>query len=441
MTDEFEEKMLEELKPTQEIVGSVEDAVDEMFDQLRQIEEKNDYGFEPELVGSVAKGTFLRDLDIDMFIKFPRDVAQSDMERIALKIGREILGEPVERYAEHPYIHGRYKGFKSDIVPCYDLGEDEGLITSVDRTPLHTEYIEDNLSKDEKDEVVLLKGFLKGIGAYSAETKVRGFSGYLCELLVHHYGSFKKVLEESQSWEIGERIELIDSDREFDEPLVVIDPTDSERNVASALSEENMTYFIYAAKRYLDESRREFFLPNEITVKDEEELSKLYEERGTFLTSVKLPRPDVVEDNLYPQVQKAERNLLKQLEDKRFDVLHSEYYVAEDELILIFELEQEKLPKIEKHMGPPVWSGHTESFREKYGSKVYIEDGRLKVDRERKYVHVKDVIEYTAENINLGSRITPLIPEDMGIYEKEKVIKKYPKFVNKFFDRRFPWER
>ncbi|MFP4051741.1 MAG: CCA tRNA nucleotidyltransferase, partial [Thermoplasmata archaeon] len=413
MSEEFEEEILEELKPTEDIVGSVKDAVENLYEELDDINEKNDYNYEPELVGSVAKGTFLRDPDIDMFIKFPRDVSRSDMERIALKVGRELLNNPEERYAEHPYIHGRYKGFKSDIVPCYELAEGEGLKTSVDRTPLHTEYIIENLSDDEKDEVVLLKGFLKGIGAYSAETKVRGFSGYLCELLVHHYGSFKDVLEESQSWKIGKRIELIDSDRQFDEPLVVIDSTDSERNVASALSEENMTYFIYAAKRYLDEPKRTFFLPNEEEVKDEEELLDLYSKRGTFLTSIKLPRPEVVEDNLYPQVQKAERNLLKQLDNKGFDVLHSDYFVDGDELILIFELEQEELPKIEKHMGPPIWSGHTESFREKYGSGVYIEDARLKVDRKRKYVHVRDVIEYTAENINLGSRITPMIPEKM----------------------------
>ncbi len=441
MTEEFEEKILEELKPTEDIIESVEDVVDDLYEELDKIEEENGYGFEPELVGSVAKGTFLREPDIDMFIKFPRETSRSEMEKIALQIGRKVLDDPVERYAEHPYIHGMYKGFKSDIVPCYEITEGEGLITSVDRTPLHTEYIMDNLSEEEKDEVVLLKGFLKGIGAYSAETKVRGFSGYLCELLVHHYGSFINVLEASQEWEIGERIELIGSDRGFGEPFVVIDPTDPQRNVASALSEENMTYFIYAAKRYLEDKNRRFFLPNDIGVRDVVDLLDMYKMRGTYLTSVILPRPDVVEDNLYPQVQKAERNILKQLEDKEFDVLHSEYYVKEDELVLIFELESERLPDIEKHMGPPVWSGHTENFREKYGSDVYIEDGRLMVDRERKYVHVKDVVEYTAEHINLGSRITPLIPEDMCIFEGNEVIKKYPDLLSRFFDRRFPWER
>lgn len=441
MTEEFEEEILEELKPTEEIVGSVEDAVDDLFEELDEIKENNGYDYEPELVGSVAKGTFLREPDIDMFIKFSREVSREDMERTALKVGRDVLDEPVERYAEHPYIHGKYKGFKSDIVPCYKLGEGETLKTSVDRTPLHTEYIIDNLSEVEKDEVVLLKGFLKGIEAYSAETKVRGFSGYLCELLVHHYGSFKEVLEASQDWKTGERIELVDSLREFDEPLVVIDPTDSERNVASALSEENMLYFIYASKRYLDEPSREFFFPNEIEDSSIDGLIDTYRERGTYLVAVRFPRPDVVEDNLYPQVKKAERNLSKQLDSKGFDVMHSEYYVDEDGLSIIFELEQERLPLIEKHLGPPIWSGHTENFREKYGSEVYIEDGRLKVDRRRKYVHVEDVVEYTAENINLGSRITPLIPDYMEIYEKEKVIEEYPKFVNKFYDRRFPWER
>ncbi len=52
-----------------------------------------------------------------------------------------------------------------------------------------------HLSLKMRGEVRLLKKFMKGIGVYGAEIKTGGFSGYLCELFVLHYGSFVKTLE------------------------------------------------------------------------------------------------------------------------------------------------------------------------------------------------------------------------------------------------------
>jgi tRNA adenylyltransferase (EC 2.7.7.25) len=51
-----------------------------------------------------------------------------------------------------------------------------------------------NLHREQKDEVRLLKKFMKGIGVYGAEIKVKGFSGYVAELLVYFYDSFRNVL-------------------------------------------------------------------------------------------------------------------------------------------------------------------------------------------------------------------------------------------------------
>ncbi|MDY6774034.1 MAG: tRNA CCA-pyrophosphorylase, partial [Candidatus Nanohaloarchaea archaeon] len=107
-------------------------------------------------------------------------------------------------------------------------------------------------SEEEKREVVLLKAFLRGQELYGSTLRVRGFAGYLCELLIAEYGSFLGLLEAVVDWDEEEMIDpeghhdsLPNYLREkfSDEKLVVIDPVDPERNVASVLSTENYARF------------------------------------------------------------------------------------------------------------------------------------------------------------------------------------------------------
>jgi len=49
-----------------------------------------------------------------------------------------------------------------DIVPSVEAAEGDALTTTVDRTPLHTKYIRKALNDNGKDEVRMLKQFVKG---------------------------------------------------------------------------------------------------------------------------------------------------------------------------------------------------------------------------------------------------------------------------------------
>ncbi|MFO7791936.1 MAG: CCA tRNA nucleotidyltransferase [Candidatus Saliniplasma sp.] len=436
---ELEQEVLDKIKPKKELKSEVKYV---SSDLKKKIEDELNNQYEAEVVGSVAKDTYLKDPDIDVFVLFPTSVSKDQMESMVLKVGNEILENTETRYAEHPYIFGRYEGFKTDIVPCYKISDISEMKSSVDRTPFHTEYISGNLPEDLKDHVRLLKGFLKGIGAYGAESKVWGFSGYLCELLVLYYGGFNKVLEGSQGWKSGEVLSFDeDNTAEFDDPFIFIDPVDPDRNVASALSSEKMYLFMYASKRYLDSSSERFFFPNDIKHRGADELRKITVERGTYLIGLKFSSPDVVKDNLYPQVQKATGSLKKQLEELDFEILHEGYYVKDEYLLILFEMKEIYLPSIEKHVGPPIWVENTEDFNKKYGNDVYLEGDRLMVDRERNVTTVQDAVQYVIKKVNLGSDLTPIIKENLEILEKERLITGETESLNKFLDRTFPWER
>ena len=96
-----------------------------------------------------------------------------------------------------------------------------------------------------------------------------GFSGYLCELLIIHYGSFTKTLEAFAKYtpRMAIDIENYYAGREkelkllFDEPLVVIDPVDKGRNVASAVKPDKIYTLVGAARAFLKTPNEDFFFP------------------------------------------------------------------------------------------------------------------------------------------------------------------------------------
>ncbi|MDY6778276.1 MAG: nucleotidyltransferase domain-containing protein, partial [Candidatus Nanohaloarchaea archaeon] len=164
------------------------------------------FGREARLMGSLAKRTFLSgDKDLDIFVFFDTDTPEQELEQEGLRIGRQVFehfsGTYQEEYAEHPYIKGEINGFEVEIVPAYDIDEPGAMKSSVDRTPLHTDWVNKNLTEDEKQQVVLLKAFLKGRDLYGSSLRVQGFSGYLCEILIQQYGSFRGLLEHAVEWE------------------------------------------------------------------------------------------------------------------------------------------------------------------------------------------------------------------------------------------------
>ncbi len=433
----IKEKVLKRKAPTE----SEREKIDHVSDDLLNLLERElDLEAKPMVVGSVSKGTYLKDPDIDIFVRYPLSFSRDEMEEHILKVGKKLLKDTKEKYAEHPYIYGTYKDYEVDIVPCYDIKDISKMKSSVDRTPFHTEYIKENMSEEKKREVMILKAFLKGINAYGAESKVWGFSGYLCELLIIHHDSFENLLKRAKDWRTGERIEIIETKKEFNDPLTVIDPVDPDRNVASPLSIDKFALFVLSSKRFLENPDLKFFFPRELEPESKDHLDDMIKKRGSDFTGFKVPKPDIVEDNLHPQVQKCIRKLVHQLSHHDFNIIHSDYFVEEDHILFLIETETNHLPKIEKHRGPPVWIKNSEDFIEKHGTKVYLEGDRLWVDKERKYQDLKEAFTGLSERIDLGSDLNKFFPDDCEILHKEDMIEEEDLALTKFLNRRFPWE-
>ncbi|MEW6069420.1 MAG: CCA tRNA nucleotidyltransferase, partial [Candidatus Thermoplasmatota archaeon] len=402
---------------------------------------------QPLIVGSVAKDTWLKKPDIDIFVLFSKHIPRKELEEKGLKIGREVLPEGMLKYAEHPYTSGFYRDYEIDIVPCYKIEKSAERITAVDRSPLHTRYIIENLHEEQKGEVRLLKQFLKGISCYGAEAQVQGFSGYLSELLIIKYRNFRNLIKEAQHWQKSLRIELVRSNAKFDSPLVVIDPVDPKRNVASAVSAEKFTTFIHACKEYLKAPKLEFFFPGKRKLLSKVSLLKKLKERRTNILGIEFDKPDIIPDNLYPQLRKCKQALLQLCKEYDFKIIRSDFYVNKN-IVFIFEFEIFELPNVRKHLGPHIWSENSKDFLAKWArskkalTKPYIEDDRWAVDIKRDFTNAKALIDSKILKLSLGKDITEIIKKRFyKIIESEKLASpKYSKYLNEFLDKSFRWE-
>lgn len=443
MSMSIEAEVLARIKPTAAEDRKVLAVAEELSKKVVSTSRKIKAHVEPMLVGSVAKGTHLKGPDIDLFMLFPESTAVEELRNAGLEIGRKIIGGR-EHYAQHPYVRGDFRGFQVDLVPAFRIRDTRKKLSAVDRTPFHTEFVRKNLEKGLADQVRLLKRFMKGTECYGAEAKVQGFSGYLCELLVMRFGSFKKVLEAARDWKVGEALELPGHPgKEFPEPLTFVDPVDPTRNVASAVSSDTLVRFVLASREYLRRPSTKFFFPDERRAMSSEEIRKVAGKRLDNMISIVFPNLDLIDDVVYPQLRKSLSAVTALLEREEFETEKTSIHV--DSLThLTVELASMALPKTRKHRGPPVRSENVDEFLAKWRaggvSAPYVEDGRWYVMRERRWLRGDDLVREMLREIPLGKDV-----KEQGKFEvvsgSDLLKKQHLEALTHHFDSRMPWER
>jgi tRNA nucleotidyltransferase (CCA-adding enzyme) len=420
----------------------------------RELEERITFACQQEGInavvrveGSVAKDTWLSDnLDIDIFIRLPTSIPRKNLGDVGLKIAKKAAGsaKQTERFAEHPYLEIFIDNYRVDIVPCYDAKPGEWK-SATDRTPYHTDYIKSHLGKELRGEVRLLKKFMEGTDVYGAEIKVGGFSGYLCELLILKYGSFVQTISAFAQYNRRLAIDLEGyyEEREnelsllFPEPLIIVDPVDKGRNVASAVQPKKLYTFIGATRAFLKKPSEEFFYPPKLAVLSTEELVSKLGNRGSSTVFLIIGELNAVPDVLWGQLYRSKRSLRTLLKLSDFKVLKDEVWSNEKSLsVFMFELEQRVLPNVKKHIGPPLErENECEKYLAKYSSNEqvisgpHIEDGRWIVELPRKTPNVVVLLEEHladgGKNAGVADLIAKSIQKNLKVLVNSEVLEIY----------------
>jgi len=445
--EEISAAVLKKTTPTQKEKKRVLLLAENLVNKVKEFAEKAGFRAEVRVEGSAARDTWLREEpEIDIFMRVPPSMPREAFGTICLKIAKQATKglKQVERFAEHPYLEAFDDSTRVNIVPCYQvkLGE---WVSAADRTPFHTDYVKPRLNEQLRSEIRLLKRFMKGVGVYGAEIKVGGFSGYLCELLTLQHNSFVEALKAAadlkNEWLIdyegyykGRESEL---PKIFQEPLVVVDPVDKGRNVASAVRKERLIEFVAASREFLKNPRLEFFYPRETKPLTAKQIISNIKKRGSTLVFVKFGKVKTVSDILWGQFYKTQRSLRKMLEQNDFKVIRDAAWSDEQYLnVLVFEVENGRLPLLKKHFGPPIRKkAECDNFLRKHAgspetvSGPYIEDDRWVVEIRRKH---SDITALLYEKLKDGGRqvgvaelISQVIKKTLEVKLNEQIMKLY----------------
>lgn len=443
----IQKEILAEITPTKADRAKISTYAEDFQRRIAILCEEQDIAATVRVEGSVARDTWLREEpEIDVFMRLSTIIPRKSLGEISLKIARKATegAKQVERFAEHPYLEAFVDGIRLNIVPCYNVKRGKWL-SATDRTPFHTDYVKEHLHEGLNGEVRLLKKFLKGLDAYGAEIKTGGFSGYLCELLIVYYQSFIKTLQafanytrkitiDIEGYYAGKDKEL---SRLFPESLVIVDPVDERRNVASAVQPQKLYTLVAAARAFLKKPDRRFFYPPKSKALSPEALTGKLENYKASIIFLTLGKIATVPDVLWGQLYKTQRALRKLCKLNDFKVLRDAVWSDEKAFtVFILEILQPTLPDIKKHFGPPLKrKKECENFLSKYnssGSAVsgpYIEDGRWVVEIPRKFTDVVGLLRKKLEdggrNIGVGELMTQGFRKKLEIHVNNEAVSLY----------------
>jgi tRNA nucleotidyltransferase (CCA-adding enzyme) len=392
--------------------------VEQKAEEIRSTVEKECSGAhleaEVRLDGSVAKDTWVQGYEeADIFMRVSPKLTKDELRQVCLPIAKRALrpNMSIERFAEHPYIESVVEfdsgHLKVNVVPCYNV-ERGNWLSATDRTPYHTAYVSEHLSNEQRDEVRLLKAFMRGIDAYGADIKTGGFSGMLCETMILANKSFKDVVKAFSRWRVEDYIDVenyyagraSEVHRIFREPLVVVDPVDKGRNVAAAVRTEQLWNFVAASRHFTSNPSTALFSEPNVRPLTKSEFRRYLRTRGSALLCVVTGRINAVVDILWSQLYRTERALCHHLENNDFKPLRTESWSDEINLsLLLFEVETDPLPRSRKHLGPPVVRlTESESFLAKHRKNAstvsgpWVENDRWAVQKRRQIVSARQLL-------------------------------------------------
>ena len=386
--------------PSKVIQNSKKEIADKVYKLVEKEIQKYSEVVELEFGGSYAKDTWLsKNADIDIFIKFQKNISEEKLENISKEIGFKSLKKysPYIRYSQHPYVEAKIKDTKINIVPCYDVKIGEWK-SAADRSPFHTKFMKKSLTLKMRNEVRILKTFLKSNKIYGAEIAKQGFSGYISEVLILEFGNFENLIKSISK--IKENQIIGKTSKCFDTSIVVIDPIDSNRNLAAAISNENIGKFILICRALKQKPSLEFFKTKKLKVSN-----KFWNNLLVIKFEFKSRSPDII----WGQIKRATSTLSTQLELGGFTVLRSKSHTDQQkEAYLIFFLESTKIAEIYQKKGPEFFrEDSTHSFISKNlkdAELIWVGNNRKIISLEkRKHTDAESFMkEFLKKNLQVG---------------------------------------
>jgi tRNA nucleotidyltransferase (CCA-adding enzyme) len=343
------------------------------------------------LGGSASRGTNMKGShDLDFFIRFG---SEKDINDYYKPLIAKSFGNFKIVHGTREYFSGIFSGFKVEFVPSIKYDSPNKAINSADISFFHINYLKKHFQKNPglRDDVLLLKQFLKANDVYGAESARCGFSGYVCELMIIYFKGFynmlkyfessqpKIVIDIEKHYKSDEEAIKIFNKNKIAGPLIVVDPLLSQRNAASCVSLESFSQFLFKARLFLRNNDPKLFNIRGLKLELVKERSA---RRATKLIFFKLKQSDDF-DILKAKALRKLNQIESSLKKEGYGIYT---FGVTDDSYAYFEMESIKVSRAKKHLGPLVWcepdnfSEFVQKWNSKGLSKPYVFGSRLAVD-------------------------------------------------------------
>ncbi|MEK6947009.1 MAG: nucleotidyltransferase domain-containing protein [Nanoarchaeota archaeon] len=375
----------------------------EIFTRLNGIISKINQGQKDKkaiLGGSGAKGTWLKTFDADIFVLFDYKKYKDKSDKISdvlEKILNRKFKKIIKLHGSRDYFQIKENNFTFEIVPILKINKSEQAKNITDVSPLHSNWVKKH--KKLVNEIKLTKQFAQANNVYGAESHIKGFSGYVCEILTVYYGSFLNLIKNSAKWDDkvvvdaekyyrGKDVFKIVNVSKLVSPLIVIDPVQKGRNAAAALSVEKFEAFKKAAKEFLKSPSKELFVK-----KDLKSLFLGLKSNNKKLVIIEAEplagKIDVVGSKLMKTFEFFSQRLAKH----DFKIIKSGWeWNKNSNSFFYFIFNKEPLPKTVEVEGPPLeMKQHVDNFR-KIHKKTLEKNRKIYAVDKRKYIFPEDLL-------------------------------------------------
>jgi len=245
----------------------------------------------------------------------------------------------------------------------------------------------------------LTKQFFKAAKVYGAESYIRGFSGYVCEILTIYYGSFLKLMKAIPKWKEKSVIDIEKfyknknvffeiNKSKLTSPLIVIDPIQKDRNAAAALDREKFFILKHRAKEFLKKPSKDFF---KITFLTEQYLREKYHKKNIIILKCKPLKKKI--DVAGAKMLKAFHFLEKRLIFNDLNIVESDMlWHNKSSSLFYYVLGNHKFSKTKELQGPPLKvKKHVAIFKRKH-KKTFIKNNRIYAIERSKYASARDLM-------------------------------------------------
>ena len=357
------------------------------------------------LGGSGAKGTWLKTFDADIFALFDYKKFREKSDKLSdvlEKVLKKKFKNVARLHGSRDYFQLRQGNFTFEIVPILKIQKAEQAKNITDVSPLHSKWVLRH--KKLINEMKLTKQFCQAQNVYGAESYIRGFSGYICEILTVYYGSFLNLIKNAAKWQDkvvvdvekyykGKDVFKLVNTSKLVSPLIVIDPVQRDRNAAAALSIEKFEAFKKASKEFLKNPSKHFFAKKDLMP------IFLKEEKGNRLIIAKskplIGKADVIGSKLL----KVYEFFKEELQKHNFKILKTDWeWDKKNDAIFYFLFDKKPLSNTVLIEGPPIKiKQHVENFKKTH-KKTLIKNNKIYAFEQRKFSTPENLLKNIIKN-------------------------------------------